>query len=110
MAMALIREVRRRATQLIVPAIGACLVMYFAYYTVDGGRGLKAMRRLQGDSAVAEARLDLLQTERQGLEKQVSRLRPESIDPDLLEERARVVLNFSKPNDLVIKQDAKHPN
>ena len=94
-------------TQLIVPAIGASLVMYFAYYTIDGGRGLKAMTRVQGESAVAEARLDILETQRQSLEKQVSRLRPESIDPDLLEERARIVLNFSRPNDLVIKQDGK---
>jgi cell division protein FtsB len=29
-------------------------------------------------------------------------LRPESLDPDMLEERARVLLNLAHPNDIVI--------
>ena len=83
--------------------------MYFAYYTIDGHRGLKAMTHVQGEVPIAEARLDVLQTQRAALENQVSKLRSGSLDPDLLDERARAVLNFSKPNDLVIRQSAKTP-
>ena len=102
-----IRKLRYRLARLIAPAIAACLVSYFAYYTIDGDRGLKSMTRLQGDISVAETRLDVLQTQSASLERQVSRLRSGSIDPDLLDERARAVLNFSRPNDLIIRQDSK---
>ncbi len=105
--MPLIREARRRSYQLIAPVVVACLVSYFAYYTIDGERGLKSMTRLQGDISVSETRLDVLQTQSNALDKQVSRLRSGSLDPDLLDERARTVLNFTKPNDLIIKQGAK---
>jgi cell division protein FtsB len=105
--MPLIRDARKNSSSFIVPVVGACLVLYVAYYTIDGHRGLKAMTRVQGDVSVAEARLDALQTQRATLESQVTKLRPESIDPDLLDERARAVLNFSKPTDLVIRQDRK---
>jgi cell division protein FtsB len=98
---------RRRLAALIVPAIGATLVMYFAYYTIDGDRGLKAMTRLQSDIAVSEGTLNTLVAQRTSIEKQVVKLRPDSIDPDLLDERARVVLNFSRPNDLIIHQAQK---
>ncbi len=105
--MRFLRESRRRGSQLLVPFVAACLVSYFAYYTIDGHRGLKSMTRIQSEVSTAEARLDVLQTQRAALENQVGKLRSESIDPDLLDERARAVLNFSKPNDLVIRQSDK---
>ena len=105
--MRFIRDSRRRTASLIVPIVAASLVTYFAYYTIDGHRGLKSMTRIQADVSTAEARLDVLQTQRATLENQVSKLRSDSIDPDLLDERARAVLNFSKPTDLVIRKDGK---
>ena len=105
-----IRDRRRFLNQLIVPVVGVCLVSYFAYYMIDGPRGLKAMTRLQGDIAVSEAKLDVLQTQRRDLEARVSKLRPGSIDPDLLDERARTVLNFAKPTDLIIRTDRADRN
>ena len=104
-----IRDARRRSLQLIAPIVAACLVSYFAYYTIDGPRGLKTMTKVQSDIAVSETRLDLLQTQSAALEKQVTRLRASSLDPDLLDERARAVLNFTKPNDLIIRQPAVKP-
>ena len=102
-----ISNARRRSYQLIAPIVAACLVSYFAYYTIDGSRGLKAMTKLQGDIAVSETRLDVLQTQSAGLEKQVSHLRSNNLDTDLLDERVRTVLNFTKPNDLIIRQGTK---
>ncbi len=101
------RKHRTRPARLIAPAIAACLVTYFAYYTIDGDRGLKSMTKLQSDISVSETRLDVLQTQSASLERQVSRLRSGSLDADLLDERARAVLNFAKPNDLIIRQGSK---
>jgi cell division protein FtsB len=36
------------------------------------------------------------------LERDVVLLRPESLDPDMLDERARAILNLAHPDDLVM--------
>ncbi|HUF43773.1 MAG TPA: septum formation initiator family protein [Aestuariivirgaceae bacterium] len=45
---------------------------------------------------------DKVRAERIALDERVALLRPDSIDPDLLEELARTTLGFVRPNDLVI--------
>ncbi len=39
---------------------------------------------------------------RERLERDVSLLRPESLDPDMLDERARAILNLANKDDLVM--------
>jgi cell division protein FtsB len=43
-----------------------------------------------------------LRSERERLDKRVGLMRPDSIDPDMLDELARANLGFAKPGDLVI--------
>jgi cell division protein FtsB len=45
-----------------------------------------------------------LQAERSQLDARVALLRPDNLDPDMLEERARVMLNFAHPNEIIILQ------
>lgn len=40
--------------------------------------------------------------ERQELERRVALLRPESLDPDMIDERARASLNVVQPQELAI--------
>jgi|SRR5579859_2316371 len=94
---------RRRITQILSPVIAAAVVAYFAYYTVEGERGLIALARLQADSAGAEDDLARLKKEREALELKVMSLRPESIDLDRLDERTRTLLNDSRADELIIK-------
>ena len=47
------------------------------------------------------AKFEALQAERMRLENKVALLRPESIDPDLLDELARGNLELAKPTDVV---------
>jgi cell division protein FtsB len=93
---------RRRLRPIIGPALGACLVGYFVYHTVQGEHGLLARNRIAAELAAAEARLAALRAEREALEHRVDLLSPEHLDLDLLEERARVMLNFAHPDDVVI--------
>jgi len=51
--------------------------------------------------AVLKDKFDALLAEREKLEGKVSLLRPESIDPDLLDELARGNLELAKPTDVV---------
>ncbi|HZH27033.1 MAG TPA: septum formation initiator family protein [Azospirillaceae bacterium] len=84
------------------PVVGVTIVSYFTYHAIQGDRGLIVLSALEGELDRARAALAELKAEREEMENLARRLRPESIDPDLLDERARVMLNFSHPSDLVI--------
>jgi cell division protein FtsB len=86
----------------VAPVLWAAVVGYFAFHAVQGDRGLIALADLEGELATARAALADLRAEREGLEILASRLRPDSLDPDLLDERARAMLDLSHPHDLVV--------
>ncbi len=88
--------------QLFWSLIGASLVGYFLYHTVQGDRGWFAMLRVQNEIKIAEANLARLQKEREELEHRTLLLRDKSMDPDLLDEKARELLNYSKPNEIIV--------
>lgn len=94
--------INRLLGQIVGPVLGAFVVAYFAYHTVQGDRGLVALTHLQGEVAEAQRVLDQVRGERVELERRTTLLRPDSLDPDMLEERARTQLNQSHPDDLVI--------
>lgn len=77
---------------------------YFAYHTVEGNRGVLAWARLNKEILAAEMELATVASERQALEHRVLLLRPDHLDPDMLEERARVMLNMGRADELVIFQ------
>lgn len=100
--MILVSEIRRRARSLVGPFLGACAVVYFAYHTVQGDRGLLAWWRLRHEIAEAQHTLDRVKSQREALERRAGLLRPDSLDPDMLEERARVMLNVGREDEAVI--------
>lgn len=92
----------KRNKQAIWSLIGACLVGYFVYHTIQGDRGWISMLRLQQEVNSAQNTLSSLQRERGELSNRVHLLRPESLDSDLLEEKSKELLNYSKPNEIII--------
>ncbi len=100
--MDVLRDIRRRAQAMLGPLAVACVALYFGYYAVYGGRGMLAMIQLDQKIAEAQAVLDVEQEKRDQLNRRVALMRPTSVDPDMLEERARVLLNFARPDDIVI--------
>jgi cell division protein FtsB len=88
--------------QVIVPAVGACIVAYFVYYAVHGDRGILAKHQIEGQIAEAKRMLAEVKDERTRLEIRADRLRTDRLDVDLLEERAREMLNFAHPRDVVV--------
>lgn len=83
--------------------IAAILVTgYFGYHAFNGGHGIIAMRGLKVERAELIATLARLEARKADLEHRVSLLRPESIDPDMLDERARALLNQAHPNEIVL--------
>jgi len=100
--MIVMRVLRKRAGLILGPVIGIALTGYFAYNLVEGDRGLKAWFRLNHEIRTATADLESTRAQRAALDLKVSNLRPEHIDPDLLDERIRATLNLVSPDDIVV--------
>jgi cell division protein FtsB len=83
------------------------LVLYFGYFAIYGKHGLVNWVRLNEEIVLKQGELDRTKTERAALEHRVRLLRPESVDPDLLEEQARARLGLSQGDEVVILKDKR---
>ncbi|MEM1103843.1 MAG: septum formation initiator family protein [Pseudomonadota bacterium] len=85
-----------------VPALLLCGGAYFAHYALHGayGRGAKAL--YERDIAHAEAALADLEARTAELEKRAGLLKTTAIDPDMLDERARALLGYAHPEDIIV--------
>lgn len=99
------RRVRSQAAGFIIPLVSVLLVAYFVWHGLHGANGYFARERLEVEARELQAELEELQAERRRLERHVALLRPESLDPDMLEERSREILNLAHPNDVVIMRE-----
>lgn len=100
--MAVLDEIRVRARSALWPIIGALLLAYFSYHMVQGDSGLLSLLQLRAKVEQASTLHAAIRSERNELDARVALLRPDNLDPDMLEERARVMLNFAHPNEIVI--------
>jgi cell division protein FtsB len=96
------REIRRRLRQVALPLLGACLSAYFVFHAIHGDRGILAWLRLNQELKAAAAEATQAADDRAAMERRVTLLSNTSLDLDILEERARVMLNYAHPDDLVI--------
>ncbi|MEZ5764785.1 MAG: septum formation initiator family protein [Xanthobacteraceae bacterium] len=81
--------------------MAAAIIGYFGTNAYTGKYGLHAQQALDQEMAALTDELARLKQERATLEQRVSLLRAESLDPDMLDERARFQLEFAHPRDLV---------
>ena len=88
--------------RLWMPLLTAGFLGYFGYHAFTGSYGMWAMDRMTGEAVGLQADLDKLRAERTGLEGRVAMLRPESLDADLVDTKARAELNLLRPDEVVI--------
>ena len=100
--MIVLHEMRRRAKALVGPMLGIAVTGYFAYHLVEGDRGLRAWVRLTQELRSAKENLSAISAERTELEHRVSHMRPDHVDPDLLDAQVRKTLDLAKPDEIVI--------
>jgi cell division protein FtsB len=103
------REFQRRLKSLAAQLVGACVAGYFIYHAVQGDRGILAWLRVNQQLEAAQQELAKSATDRAALEQRVALLSNSSLDLDMLEERARIMLNFSDPDDKVIFLPSNKP-
>ena len=100
--MVLVEFLKRSLRAAVGPVLGFCVVGYFAYHSFEGERGIHAFLRLGEQVAIARTHLEDLRDERATLERRVAALRADSLDPDMLDEQARAILNFARPGEIVV--------
>lgn len=82
--------------------LGLCLTVYFSWHIIAGERGVFSLISLNHKIEKSESDLEKERVKREYLEAKVSKLRPGSIDPDLLEERARIVLGYARADEHIV--------
>ena len=99
--MSLVYEIRRRARHAALPLFCALAIGYFGYHAVQGDRGVVAWLKLSHEIAKTTAELEAAQAERQAIERRASLLKPDALDRDMLDERARRVLGLARADEVV---------
>jgi cell division protein FtsB len=100
--MALLEEIRRRRRQFLLPTVLAVVFAYFAFHIVQGERGILASLHLREEIHKAETTLAGTHAVRSTLEHRVALLSSRSLDPDMLDERARAMLHVGRPGDIIV--------
>src|SRR5271166_5754066 len=100
--MIVLRELKRRAHFILGPVIGVGLTGYFLYNLIEGDHGLIRWLSLTREMRAANANLEVVRVQRAALDLRVSDLRPDHLEPDLLDERVRATLNLVAPDEIVI--------
>lgn len=100
--MTLSHSLRRRIRRVSVSFLGVAATFYFVFHVFHGDRGLMALVQLRQQVAQVETTAQTVAAERRYLESKVRLLHPASLDPDMLDERARLMLNYGHPDEIVI--------
>jgi cell division protein FtsB len=89
-------------SRIFATGLSCAFFVYLAFHLAHGDRGYFALKGIEDKRAAAEARYEKVLAEREALEANVRMLRPASLDADLLEERARIVLGFVEADEVVV--------
>ena len=92
----------------------ALLIGYFCVNAYTGNHGITARQGLDLQMARLATERDTLRSERQQWERRVALLKSQSLDPDMLDERARALLDYVDPRDLTLMVqptlERRHPD
>jgi cell division protein FtsB len=106
--------VTRKRLRSILTALGlyvtaALLIGYFGVNAYNGNHGLRAKQDIDQQIAALTTEFNGLQAERQAWERRIELLKPLSIDRDMLDERARDLLDYAAPDELILKVNNAPP-
>lgn len=82
--------------------VAAALSGYFAFAAMQGDNGIFARMQIDADIAELRATRAVLLAEHAELTNLTARLSDTGLDLDLLDERARLVLGYLRPDEVVI--------
>jgi cell division protein FtsB len=80
----------------------ALLIGYFGVNAYSGNHGLKAKEDIDRQIAAQSSELEALKHERAQWDRRVALLRADKLDPDMLDQQARGLLDYVDPHDLTL--------
>jgi cell division protein FtsB len=95
-------RLRSILTTLCLYVLAALLIGYFGINAYTGNHGLKARQDLDVQIAELTRELDTTKADRAQWQRRVGLLKTDRIDPDMLDEQARTLLNYGDPRDVTI--------
>lgn len=98
----MLREIRYRLRGLVVPVIFMALTYYFGWNAVHGKSGLQAQVVQRAALLTQQQTADQIHNNMVLWQTRVASLSNQAVEPDMLNEEAREVLNLADPNDLVV--------
>jgi|HubBroStandDraft_6_1064221.scaffolds.fasta_scaffold232504_1 cell division protein FtsB len=101
------KRLRTIFNTLALYALAALLIGYFGVNAYNGNRGLKAKEDIDRQMTALTADLQRLKLEHAQWERRIALLRSDDLDPDMLDERARALLDYVDPNELTMMIDAE---
>jgi cell division protein FtsB len=103
------KRLRSILTALALYVLAALLIGYFGVNAFSGNHGLNAKQDIDQQIGALSSELAKLQVERRQWERRVALLKPRGLDPDMLDERARSLLDYAHPNDLTLMLGSPRP-
>jgi cell division protein FtsB len=82
--------------------LAALFIGYFGLNAYTGDHGLKARQNLDHEITDLAQQLERTKAERERWERRVALLKSDRIDPDMLDERARFLLDYADPHDVTV--------
>src|SRR5271170_8153152 len=89
------RRLRTILNTLTLYALAALLIGYFGVNAYNGNRGLKAKEDIDRQMAALTADLQRLKREHAQWQRRIALLKSDDLDPDMLDERARALLDYA---------------
>ena len=104
MLAAMVSRPRLRAffSTLCLYVMAALVVGYFGINAYTGDHGLRAKQDLDREIATLTRELASARNDREQWQRRIALLKSDSLDPDMLDERARVLLDYADPHDVVM--------
>jgi cell division protein FtsB len=93
---------RKRLFDGVVSFFCLLLYAYFSWHYYYGSRNLAVLAQTANKAVEMRAEVQNQIELRRRLESKVALLRPEHIDPDLLDEVARRILDYGTANELIV--------
>ena len=95
-------RLRSILTAFALYAMAAALIGYFGVNAYSGNHGLKARLEIDQQITLSTYELNRAKAERERWQRWVALLKSDSLDPDMLEERARALLDYVDARDLIL--------
>ena len=96
-------RLRSYLAALCLYVMSGLLIGYFGVNAYTGDHGLRAKQDLDREIAALTRERDGARAERERWQQRIELLTSDSLDPDMLDERARVLLDYADPREVVIR-------